>query len=77
MGIAALGMAVAYLLLVAAGAVGSLLILLWLFRDAPGRTGKIEHKQTEGSRSARDRERRPRFRSSPSTGKAKPRKVTL
>ena len=41
MGIAALGMALAYLLLVAAGAIGALLILLWLFQDAPGRIEKI------------------------------------
>lgn len=52
MGIAVLGMAVAYLLLVAAGAIGALLVLLWLFRDTPGTTEKIGRKKIEGSRSA-------------------------
>lgn len=53
MGIAALGMALAYLILVFAGAIGALLILLWLFRDTPGtieeKTGRVK---VEGSRSA-------------------------
>lgn len=47
MGVAALGMVVAYLLLVAAGAIGALLVLLWLFQDTPGTVEKIE-----GARSA-------------------------
>ena len=47
-----MGMALAYLLLVAAGAFGALLILLWLFQDAPGRTEKIRREKTAGSRSA-------------------------
>lgn len=50
--IAALGMAVAYLLLVAAGAIGALLVLLWLFGDTPGTTEKIGREKIEGSRSA-------------------------
>lgn len=52
MGIAALGMALAYLLLVAAGAIGALLILLWLFQDAPGRIEKVEREKVAGSRGA-------------------------
>ena len=53
MGIVALGMAVAYLLLVATGAIGALLIVLWLFRDTPGTTEKkVGRGEVEGSRSA-------------------------
>ena len=52
MGVAALGMAVAYLLLVATGAVGALLVLLWLFQDVPGTVEQIECEKIEGSRSA-------------------------
>ena len=43
MGIASLGIAVGYLLILVAGAVGALLVLVWLFGDAPGegtRTGR-------------------------------------
>lgn len=47
-----MGMAVVYLLLVAAGAIGALLVLLWLFRDTPGTTEKIGREKIEGSRSA-------------------------
>jgi hypothetical protein len=50
--IAALGMASAYLLLVAAGAIGALLILLWLFQDVPGRIEKIGREKIAGSRGA-------------------------
>ncbi len=49
MGIAALGMALAYLLLVAAGIIGMLLVLLWLFQDTPGMTEKIGREKIEGS----------------------------
>jgi hypothetical protein len=52
LGIAALGMALAYLLLVAAGTIGMLLVLLWLFQDTPGMTEKIGREKIEGSRSA-------------------------
>lgn len=46
-------MATIYLLLVAAGAIGALLVLLWLFReDMPGTTEDIERDKYEGSRSA-------------------------
>jgi hypothetical protein len=50
--IAALGIAMTYLLLVAAGAIGALLILLWLFQDAPGTIEKIGCEKIEGPRSA-------------------------
>lgn len=54
LGIAALGMAMAYLLLVAAGAIGALLVLLWLFReDMPGTTEDIKRDKFEASRSAK------------------------
>ena len=36
MSIAALGIAVVYLLLLLTGAIAALLVLVWLFRDAPG-----------------------------------------
>jgi hypothetical protein len=52
LGIAALGMALAYLLLVAAGTIGMLLGLLWLFQDTPVTTEKIGREKIEGSRSA-------------------------
>ncbi len=39
MDIAPLGIAIAYLLLVVVGAVGALLLLVWLFRERPGTTG--------------------------------------
>ena len=52
MGVAALGMALAYLFLVAVGATGALLVLLWLFQDTPGTVEKIRHEELEGSRSA-------------------------
>ena len=43
MGIAGLGIAVVYLLVLLAGAVGALWVLVWLFGEAPGegaRTGR-------------------------------------
>ena len=52
MGIAALGIAVAYLLVVLGGAIGALLILLWLFDDAPGAIEEIGGETIECSRSA-------------------------
>ncbi len=52
MSIDALGMAVTYLLLVAAGATGALSVLIWLFQeDTPGTTEKIARGKIEGSRS--------------------------
>ena len=47
-----MGMALAYLFLVAVGATGALLVLLWLFQDTPGTVEKIRHEKIEGSRSA-------------------------
>jgi hypothetical protein len=52
LGIAALGMAVVYLLLVAVGAIGALLIMLWLFQDAPGKIKKIGREKAEEPRNA-------------------------
>jgi hypothetical protein len=52
LGIAALGMALAYLLLDAVGTIGMLLVLLWLFQDAPGTAEKVGREKIEGSRSA-------------------------
>ena len=40
-----MGMAVVYLLLVAAGSIGALLALLWLFPDTPDTVDKIEGTQ--------------------------------
>ena len=36
LGIAALGIAIVYLLVLVAGAVGALWVLVWLFGEAPG-----------------------------------------
>jgi hypothetical protein len=52
LGVAALSMALAYLFLVAVGATGALLVLLWLFQDTPGTVEKIRYEELEGSRSA-------------------------
>jgi hypothetical protein len=49
--IAALGIALAYLFLVAAGAIGALLVLLWLFQDTPGTIEEVGREKIEGSRS--------------------------
>lgn len=38
MSIAALGIAVAYLLILVAGAIGALFIMIWLFGETPGGT---------------------------------------
>ena len=43
MGIAGLGIAIVYLLILVAGAVGALCVMVWLFGEAPGegtRTGR-------------------------------------
>ena len=50
--ISALGMVIAYLLLVAAGTTGVLLVLLWLFGEMPGTTEKIGREKLEDSRIA-------------------------
>ena len=52
MGLAALGVAVVYLLLVAVGAIVALLIMLWLFQDAPGKIEKIGCEKAEDPRNA-------------------------
>ncbi len=38
MSIAALGIAVSYLLILAAGAIGALFVIIWLFGETPGGT---------------------------------------
>ena len=38
MSIAALGIAVAYLLILLAGAIGALFVIIWLFGETPGET---------------------------------------
>jgi hypothetical protein len=50
--ISTLGMVIAYLLLVAAGTTGVLLVLLWLFGEMTGTTEKIGREKLEGSRIA-------------------------
>ncbi len=50
MGIAALGIALAYLLAVAAGAVGALLVLVRLFGEAPGGGARTGHEPVGGLR---------------------------
>jgi len=63
LGIAALGIAIVYLLILVVGAVGALWVLVWLFGEAPGegaRTGRepvgslrsADHFGAEGSPSA-------------------------
>ena len=52
MGIAGLGIAVVYLLILVAGALGALLVLVWLFGEAPGEGTRIGHETTGGSPSA-------------------------
>jgi hypothetical protein len=49
--IAAMGMMMAYLLLVVTGTIGVLLVLLWLFLDASGTTENIGREKFKGSRS--------------------------
>jgi hypothetical protein len=53
--IAALGIAVVYLLLLLTGAIAALLVLVWLFRDAPGVDRRP--KKSETFRDLRDVER--------------------
>jgi hypothetical protein len=54
LGIAALGIAIVYLIVIAAGAVLALLALVWLFGEAPGESAGTGHEIVEGS-SGRDR----------------------
>ena len=50
--IVVLGVAVAYLLIVVAGAIGALLVLIWHFQETPGATGETERPTIKGPRSA-------------------------
>ena len=49
MGIAALGIALVYLIVIAAGAVLALLALVWLFGEAPGESVGTGHETVDGS----------------------------
>jgi hypothetical protein len=48
--IATLGIAVVYLLIVVAGAIGALLVLIWLFGETSGVTARTGHETAEGLR---------------------------
>ncbi len=50
--IAALGIVVVYVLLVAVGAIGALLIMLWLFQDTPSKIENIGREKAEAPRNA-------------------------
>ena len=52
MEIAALGIAIVYLLAVAAGAIGALLVVVWLFGEAPGEGTRTGCEAVGGLRSA-------------------------
>ena len=52
MSIASLIVAIAYLLLVVVGAVGALLLLVWLFRETPG-GARTRRETTKGARNAK------------------------
>ena len=52
MGIAALGIAIVYLLVLVVGAVGALYALVWLFGEAPSEGAKIGREAVGGSPSA-------------------------
>ncbi len=54
MGIAGLGIAIVYLLVLLAGAVGALWVLVWLFGEAPGE-GAGTGRETVGSSPSADR----------------------
>ncbi len=54
MGIAGLGIAVVYLLVLLAGGVGALWVLVWLFGEAPGEGARTGH-ETAGSLRSADR----------------------
>jgi hypothetical protein len=51
LGIATLGIAMVYLLVLVALAVGALWVLVWLFGEAPGEGARTGHETVEGSRS--------------------------
>lgn len=50
MSIATLGIAVVYLLVVVAGAVGALLVLIWLFGETSEVTARTGYEATKSSR---------------------------
>ena len=50
-----MAIAVAYLLLIVVGAVGALLLLVWLFRDTPSRA-KTRREATKGARNVKLKE---------------------
>jgi hypothetical protein len=52
MGIAGLGIAIVYLLILVAGAVGALWVLVWLFGEAPGEDTRTGREAVGGSPSA-------------------------
>ncbi len=52
MSIASLVVAIAYLLVVIVGAVGALLLLVWLFRETPGEA-RTRRKTTKSARNAK------------------------
>lgn len=52
MSIATLGIAVVYLLILVAGAIGALLVLIWLFGETSDVTTKAGHETVKGLRGA-------------------------
>jgi hypothetical protein len=79
-GIAALGIAVVYLLILVAGAVVALLVLVWLFGDAPGVSARTGHRRA-GVRpaptvSGREARPRPRLRAGPTARWMRPPETT-
>ncbi len=52
MSIASLVVAIAYLLVIVAGAVGALLLLVWLFRETPGEA-RTRRKTPKSARNAK------------------------
>jgi hypothetical protein len=48
--IAALGIAVAYLLIIVVGAIGALLVTIWLFEETPGGTTSTGHESVKDLR---------------------------
>jgi hypothetical protein len=77
--IAALGMAVAYLLVLLTVAVGALWVLVWLFRETPGALVRTGRESVDGARSALAASERgacPRLRSSPNAPSTRPRETT-
>jgi hypothetical protein len=48
--IAALGIAVAYLLIIVAGAIGALWVIIWLFGETPGAPTRTEYETVKDLR---------------------------